>query len=117
MSKELPVINSCSGCGACCLEQESPPGYVGYLTGAFPFDAEDEDSVRVANLPPELKRELREYIAEYTRTNKHPRGGICIWWDSQTHGCKHYEQRPQICRDFEMGTPECRDWREQYGVK
>ena len=32
----LPIVESCEGCGACCREQESPPGYVGYIAGVFP---------------------------------------------------------------------------------
>jgi Fe-S-cluster containining protein len=33
--------------------------------------------------------------------------GWCSALDRSTHWCTIYEQRPWICREFEMGSDEC----------
>ena len=33
--------------------------------------------------------------------------GWCSALDRNTMGCTIYEKRPRVCRDFEMGEPEC----------
>ena len=116
--KSLPILESCSGCGACCLEQESPPMYIAYLAGGAPADAPDSfgDAERVNSLPDHLRLELLAYIEHLRSGKSHPRDGCCIWFDEKTRGCRNYEWRPQICRDFERGTEECRNWRNVYGV-
>lgn len=35
--------------------------------------------------------------------------GWCAALDRQTMRCTIYAQRPQVCRDYEMGAGECRD--------
>lgn len=35
--------------------------------------------------------------------------GWCIALDRKTMLCTIYEQRPQVCRDYEMGGSECLD--------
>jgi Fe-S-cluster containining protein len=37
--------------------------------------------------------------------------GWCSAMDRETFMCSIYENRPWICREFEMGSPECRDER------
>lgn len=37
--------------------------------------------------------------------------GWCAALDRNTMRCSIYEQRPQSCRDFEMGGPECMEER------
>lgn len=108
----LPVV-SCIGCGACCLEQHSPPGYVGVLSGVW---TDPDDVARVNNLPPALRKELEDYAELIRRGEPHPNHGVCIWFDQETLGCKHHEHRPEICRDFEIGSPACHRWRSEYGV-
>ncbi len=116
---ELPVIDSCDGCGACCLEQNSPPGYLYILlhrdecmSGPFAEDVE-----RVDLLPQQIIDGLREYGEQLLQTP--PRGEQpCIWYDRQRRRCKHYEHRPSICRDaLEPGDESCRAWRQQFLVK
>lgn len=40
--------------------------------------------------------------------------GWCIALDHTRMCCSIYEQRPDICRKFAMGSAYCRDEREQY---
>lgn len=39
--------------------------------------------------------------------------GWCSALDRDTHMCSIYENRPWICREFEMGSAECQDERKQ----
>ena len=113
---ELPVIQDCNNCGACCLEQESPPGYVWLLVhGGDRSDA--DDLARLASLPEKLRRELLDYIDDTRAGKPHPRGGVCLWFDKQSRRCKHYDLRPSICRDvLQPGDEACLEWRAAYGV-
>lgn len=38
----------------------------------------------------------------------------CSWLDQETKQCKHYDQRPNICRDFVVGSNNCLSCREQF---
>jgi Fe-S-cluster containining protein len=31
----------------------------------------------------------------------------CLWFDAQARRCRHYEWRPQVCRDYELGGFAC----------
>ncbi|NLJ92226.1 MAG: YkgJ family cysteine cluster protein [Aeromonadales bacterium] len=42
--------------------------------------------------------------------------GWCAALDRETFLCTIYEQRPWICREFEMGSYECRDERAAMGI-
>lgn len=118
----LPILESCDGCGACCMRQSSPPGYVyilctpeaerGKFVGTeFRFDAE-----RVKALPPEVRAELDQYIVGL-RLGRGPRGEVpCLWFDQVTRKCKHHAHRPSICREFEMGSEDCHNWRKEFEV-
>lgn len=114
---QLPIISDCGSCGACCLEQGSPPGYLWLLQldnhSAWP---DQEDVERVKSLPVEAMRYLRTY--ENALLNGAVNGdGPCCWYDPKTRGCRFYEHRPQICRDFEVGCGDCLNWREKYRVR
>jgi Fe-S-cluster containining protein len=37
-----------------------------------------------------------------------------LWFDEDTRQCKHYDLRPWMCRDFEMGSYPCQRWRIRY---
>lgn len=111
---------SCDGCGACCLMQCSPPMYVYWLDMPESDDnRDDEDWCRVNSLPEPLKEELREYrrkIRESSGDGPNFDDFACIWLDESTMKCKHYEHRPSICRDFQVGSEECLGWREEFEV-
>jgi Fe-S-cluster containining protein len=57
-------------------------------------------------LPEWLEAELRadlEWVERTRRSDDEP----CIWFDQETRRCKHYEYRPELCRDFEVGEEDC----------
>ncbi len=89
----LPVL-SCDGCGMCCYIQRVPP----YM------------ETELDALPRELLKEwmrVSEGVAEGTE-------GPCVWLNGEKK-CSHYEERPEVCRQFEMGGEECREVRERLG--
>jgi uncharacterized protein len=111
---QLPII-SCDGCGACCLEQSTPPGYLVLAAGLeWP---EPEDVQRFAELPADAKASLVHYQQQVASGEACDAERPCIWLDTETMRCRHYEQRPQICRDFERGSGACLAWREEYGIE
>jgi Fe-S-cluster containining protein len=44
----------------------------------------------------------------------HGADGWCVALDRATHRCTIHPRRPQLCRDFAMGGPSCRDEREAW---
>jgi Fe-S-cluster containining protein len=69
----------------------------------------------------ELPEELRdEVLKKGFQTNEEWigkwEGKPCYWWDPETKGCAHYENRPQLCRDFIVGCDSCFAFRRLYGV-
>jgi len=113
----LPVIESCEGCGACCLEQGAPPDYVAlWLNPMFGVDPSfEEDNARLQNLPAEPKRLLDEYMARWLE-GAGDKGGVCVWFDHDTRGCRFYEHRPSTCRVFELSSIGCRIYRKRNGL-
>lgn len=106
----LPVIN-CDNCGACCTEQEALP--VGWYLGNPAFKLGDPNS-----LPPELLAELEAMAEQFDKTGW-PNGTPCVWYDEQTLRCKHYEYRPETCREENVvpGNDACLRWRREKGIK
>ena len=91
---------SCDGCGLCCEGIGSPvllyasrPG----LGTPHPY--------RPVGLPQELIDEIDFHFSGLTR-GQEPLDR-CLWFDPTTRQCRHYELRPQICRDYELGGPAC----------
>ena len=97
---DLPVL-SCDNCGACCVAMGHPQFY------------RTSDNADWNRLPEDLKREVSEHIDALTDLDI---GSPCIWLDMKTKQCKHYDHRPQMCRDFEIGNPHCLRMRESYGL-
>ena len=92
---------NCDGCGVCCLAM------------GYPHFRRDADYAIWKGLPEELKREVDDHLATLTDLGL---GKPCIWFDDETKQCRHYEHRPQLCRDFEIGNPHCLRLREQFEV-
>jgi len=94
---ETQLAVSCEGCGICCTEVPVPP----YL---------DE----IDFIPEELQRQVYEarLIEEQLIADKRP----CIWWDPATKKCSHYEDRPNICREYETGGELCLETRTKYRI-
>ena len=63
-------------------------------------------------LPDDLRAEWTSFVASYEREGE--LDGPCFWFDMETRMCKHHQHRPNVCRDFETGSAECRSWRKQY---
>ena len=97
----LPIIESCNGCGACCMEMNSPP-FIGRT-----------DPELIA-LPAEV-RESYEARMRKRDADGWPDGVPCFWLDMTTKQCTHYEHRPDVCRNaLERNDAACHEWRKEY---
>jgi hypothetical protein len=70
-----------------------------------------------AGLPPELEAQLLAYWRAYAEgLLPDCKGDVpCIWL--QPDGtCRHYDLRPAICREFEVGGEDCLRIRREQGV-
>ena len=132
---ELNVIEDCNGCGVCCLHM----GYPAYMLPREPVaadqiavDPELQQLLKAGwteaellkghpgekywhQLPGKLKEEWQAFVDSYRREGE--LDGPCFWFDQETRLCKHHQVRPQVCRDFEAGSVECRQWRKVYEDK
>ena len=108
-TNRLPVISDCQGCGVCCMHM----GYPAYMD---PAD-QSFDAVYFNAMPDDIKAELMAYIETYQKPQGSDLDGPCFWFDMETRQCKHHEYRPRVCRDFEVGSKGCRDWRRHYEHK
>jgi Fe-S-cluster containining protein len=63
----------------------------------------------LAALPPDIRA---DYEAGMVQRDKDgwPDGVPCFWLIGGK--CKHYEHRPSVCREFEMGGESCLAWQE-----
>ena len=87
---------ACDHCGICCLEFPLPP-----------FDANEP-----VKAPDGLLQELDAYAHSARFCSSYP----CFWLDLGSGKCKHYEERPVICRWFEPGCSACDDLRRKAGL-
>lgn len=111
----LKILESCEGCGACCLSQESPPGYLMIMSLGDDMAMTDDDLKRFHAMPVEAMQELREYRLRLMNGQGHPNKMVCLWFDEQTRKCKHYDLRPDVCRtEVVLNDASCELWRKQY---
>lgn len=100
-------MNWCEHCGLCCMHVRTPPFY-------------GEGDPTYQALPPELKKEIHDWVMTSPRYDLMVKfdGEInpCIWLDLVTGKCKHYDLRPEICRDYEVGNDSCRSVRQKVGL-
>jgi len=89
------AVTSCSGCGVCCREQNIPP----YL--------DEIDFIPLA---------LQKEVIEARKHEAELAGKPCIWFDEATKKCRHHEDRPNICREYEVGGELCLETRARFGV-
>ena len=68
------------------------------------------------SMPADLKQELLDYMQHYESPADGELDGVCVWFDQEKRICKHHEHRPNVCRDFQVGSKDCLDWRKHYGV-
>lgn len=100
---KLPVIESCSGCGVCCMQTAVPP-YV-LINGVHEGTLRQVPESLLAEIMPywEVRFELPERS--------------CMWFDEESRGCRHYDHRPQACRDFELNSTICHAVRDRWTDK
>jgi Fe-S-cluster containining protein len=136
----LPVVE-CAGCGVCCFHM----GYPAFITPKQPLTEDQIDrleeeagksfsTLRRAELlaghpgeshwhqlPEDLKQQWLAHVAQYQRPDYGDTldtfDGPCTWLDLETRQCKNHLYRPNVCRDFETGNPECLQWRDVYQEK
>lgn len=128
----LPIATDCNGCGVCCFHM----GYPAFILPRDPIQSEEEfrdpavrellkqgwtreeltNGVRGEEhwhkLPEDLRNEWLEFVEIYQRDGE--LDGPCFWLDTTTRQCKHHNHRPNVCRDFEIGSKLCREWRDHY---
>jgi len=85
----------CGGCGLCCAEQGTPP-----------FTRCDDDCP-----PPELEWDVETHAGRYDD------GLPCLWYDTEDKRCRHYDHRPQACREAVVpGDESCDGFRVGGGL-
>jgi Fe-S-cluster containining protein len=91
---------SCAGCGLCCEGIGSP--VLLYASGPRIIEPHP---FRPSGLPLELIEEIDAHFLGLARGQEAQER--CLWFDTDTRRCKHYEWRPQVCRDYELGGRAC----------
>tara|TARA_R110002049_G_scaffold4601_5_gene32637 strand:+ start:891257 stop:891550 length:294 start_codon:yes stop_codon:yes gene_type:complete len=76
-------------------------------------DGVGEPETHWREMPMTLKQELQKYIDAYPVPDDEL-DGPCCWYDATTRLCKHHAHRPNVCRDFRVGSQVCRQWRDHY---
>lgn len=108
---------NCNNCGACCEEQESPPGYLLCLDRNYkPTTSDAKFDLETFQIMPEEAREsIRLYAHALRNGLLDPDDSACIWLDENKR-CRWYEWRPSICRMFRVGCDSCHEWRRKYEI-
>ena len=107
---QLPVIESCDGCGACCQVVTRPPFY-------FVFDDFGEEALeRLQRERPDLVAELDADDNARKAAGSPSYGTPCLWYDAPSRRCRHYDYRPLACQQFEVGGDDCLDARRRAGI-
>ncbi|MEZ6042049.1 MAG: YkgJ family cysteine cluster protein [Planctomycetaceae bacterium] len=94
----LPLIENCDRCGACCMRTPVPPFAPG------------EEAAR--NVPDSLLQTIQQRIDADQHFDLIP----CVWFDPDLRRCRNYEYRPDACRAFEIGSTLCRLSRWDEGI-
>lgn len=102
MPVQLNVLHpeSCDDCGLCCEGIGSPV----LVYASRPAFAEHHP-FRPLGLPKTLIQEIDEHFAGLAR-GEEPQEQ-CLWFDATARRCKHYDWRPQICREYKLGGTAC----------
>jgi uncharacterized protein len=110
MPRELPVIESCEGCGACCRVVTLPPFRRVFDEGG------EEAWERLRWDRPDLRAEFLEADRARKASGEPSFGSPCLWLDLETGRCLHYDLRPRACREFALGGVDCLGARRRAGV-
>lgn len=108
----LPILGpeSCEGCGLCCQGIGSP-----VLIYASRPGIGDPHPSRPADLPPEFAAEIDEHFSGLVR-GQEPQAQ-CLWYDAAGKRCRHYEFRPPVCREYELGGRACLSRRREESLR
>lgn len=115
---QLSVI-SCSGCGACCLHMVQPPFSPPVIDPPPGYESMGDPEPhweRLVAERPNVAADLKAYSQRLWKGEGPEDGTPCYWFDPETRGCRHYEYRPDICREFELGGEGCLRARRTYGI-
>jgi Fe-S-cluster containining protein len=110
MPGPLPIIESCEDCGACCRVVTLPPFRRVFDEGG------EEAWERLRWDRPDLRAEFLEVERTRKLAGEPSFGSPCLWFDSGLGVCRHYDYRPQACRDFAVGGVDCLGARRRSGV-
>ncbi|MET0594133.1 MAG: YkgJ family cysteine cluster protein [Polyangiaceae bacterium] len=106
LDREIP---DCRTCGACCYGDEM---WIHVM--ADDDERLGEDVVRRLTV---LTQHGRGYVARSMKME----GGRCAAYRDKLAdgkcGCSIHEIRPDICREFEAGTPDCHAARKRRGIE
>ncbi len=91
---------TCDACGLCCEGIGSPVALYATRPGFEP-----RHPFRPDGLPQELIDEIDAHFLGLFR-GQEPQER-CLWFDPVGRRCRHYEWRPQVCRDYELGGAAC----------
>ena len=92
MPNALPVIESCDGCGACCLVVTSPP------FRRMIDEYGEEEWGRLRRERPDLVSGLLDADRARRAGGDPSYGTPCLWFNAETRRCPHYDHRPLACR-------------------
>jgi Fe-S-cluster containining protein len=99
----------CQTCGACCLYQGSGKG-----TAYIFLQGDEPERMKRLGLP--VVHVGRDCYLGARNRGGHP---ICIAFRGRVGGscgCSIYSDRPDVCRQFEVGDPLCIEARERAGL-
>jgi Fe-S-cluster containining protein len=108
MLREFHVLEptTCNGCGLCCEGIGSPVlVYQSRPDGSAPAS-------RPPGLPQELVGEIDAHFLGLAR-GQEPQE-MCLWYDPAARRCRHYEWRPPVCREYELGGRACLELRRPF---
>jgi Fe-S-cluster containining protein len=97
----MATVTNCDNCGVCCEGQNLLP-LSGNMLDGWP-------------LPPRLKEPLERLLKQELKGSACG-DGTCVWFDPVSARCAHYEYRPSMCREFEVGGEDCLRMREHSSV-
>lgn len=62
-------------------------------------------------MPTRVRASLEDYYARRDRDDSAP----CLWLTDDGR-CRHYDWRPDVCREFRPGVRDCNAMRERIGL-
>ena len=94
---------TCEDCGACCATMCSPL-----------LMPEHIDATEINALPADVRKDFKDGMEAREKHGWIP--DVPCFWLTDDLKCKHYEHRPDICREFEVGSEACQTWRDEFNI-